>query len=230
MSRSASVILSVLFVLCVASPAIAADKVKIVLAPKVGDSHKYKYVLSGKLGDKDFEATCDIAGSISKVDKDVASVNLKWQSVSLLVAGSPMAANYEDSNYDLKSTGELLKAEGGIRGADPVRSVLLLIFVPPTGEIGEGEKYTVDFKENTAEAIPARKFEGTYVGKVDYKGSSVLKFTAKYTELGDDGMTANVTYLMKEDGDILKVEADYKSLPIPMIQQVADGKAVLEAQ
>lgn len=230
MSRLAYYIPSILAALSLAGLCTASDKIKIQPTPKVGDAQKYKYELTFKVGDNDIDVTAEAEQSVVKVEKDLVSACLKWQNLKALVAGSDQATEYTDTKFDFKTNGELLKSDGGIHGADTIRNLLMVLFVPPTSEIGEGETYQTDFKEIANEAIPARKVMGTYVGKVDYKGSSVLKFTLKYTEIGDDAMTADTTFFVKENGSVVRAEVDFKKLPVPVIGQVVDGKAILEAE
>jgi hypothetical protein len=199
------------------------DKVKLPTVPKPGEM-TYTYRLETTVSGTDVELTSELLRVVKAGENEITQITGTFKNTKLMVGGNDQEAPVSELKVELaNATGIPKKVEGGIEGADPVRTYLLLQFLAPTAEIAEGDSYTVDVPANKDAGLPAYKFVGKFEGKADLKGKPVFKFSSTFKEDGRDGVTSTNTYLISEDGVVQDIVAKFKLLPVPQIGSTIDG-------
>lgn len=192
----------------------AAQKVTIKSTPKVGDTAKYKFEMKVNVQNMDVVVTGTQTRKIEKVEGDDIVWTSTTESMKAEIAGAEQEIPATPSKVSEKIFGDVSKVEGGVDQLDEVRSYLMVRFVAPAGEIGEGETYKVDFKA-IKNGQPAHTYTGKYVGKEKLNGVDALKFTGTYAEPGKDSFGSKNTFWVTENGTILKVVATFTNFDIP---------------
>jgi hypothetical protein len=201
--------------------AIAQDsKVTFKNEPKLGAVNKLAVTIAMQLSGLEAKVAGKMKQTIKSVDQDVVSWSEEWSDFSVEVGGEKMDAQTLTAEVKAKADGDLVSATAGVEGTDGVRQLLVSHFVPPATPIGKDEKYTVEFKANGD--VPARKYEGTYLGTEKEGTEDLHKFLINLTVPGET-MKAEMTVWVRTDGTVRKLDSKFSDLPIPVAGASASG-------
>lgn len=201
-----------------------ADVAKIVLAAKEGDAIKHKWELTLQVAGIEAVAKATLNSKVEKAENGQISQGTEFQDFSVLLDGTDPGIPVAKQEIVVKADGTLVSAKGGIEGGDPVRTYLLMHFVPPTKELAVNEEYEHKFAEQKDAGIPAFTFKGKYVGKETVLDIAGFKFETTMKEDLEGGVEATNVFVVAADGRILKLDSKFVRLPVPVAGQSVDGK------
>ncbi len=195
--------------------------------PKVGQTHTYAVHTKLDLGGQEALIVANLEFTTKKVDEKMTEKGAKWSDLKVEVGGNEVPVEVVDSTFELSPSGHAMKVRGGIEGSDAVQFFLITHFIPPTEkELTAGLKYKVEVKE-VKDEMPEFTYEGEYVGKETVAGKTLHRFKAELKGKAEDASSSKQTILVREDGVVEKVEADFKNMDVPAAGAKADGKCTL---
>jgi hypothetical protein len=193
-------------------------------------TRNYRMSIQLELAGADAEVTSRYQVEIRKVDDGVAHSRALFEGMRVTIDGNEMPIDAPDPlQLRFKGNGDVLHVTGGIAQVDAVRFHLLTHFVPPAAPVRPGEKYRAEFPAEPKEGIPARRYNGAYVGAADWKGAKAHRFTLEGEEVAAGGIRFKMTAWVGEDGGLLDLRTEFERLPVPAIGASSQGVLTLQS-
>ena len=221
--KTAVIISTALLALAAIAP---AQKISIKPAPKAGDTGTYKFEMKISVQGMDVIVSGNQVRKVSKVEADTINWTANFESLKADIGGAEQEIPTTPIKISQKTTGDVLKVEGGIDQLDSVRSLLMLRFVAPTTDVAAGDTYKIEFKA-VKDGQPAHTYAGKYEGPEKVGDKDAFKFTSVYTEAGKDTFATRNTYWVTADGTILKCVSKFDNYDIPPAGGPQTGQVTL---
>lgn len=213
-------------VAAIAAVAFAQDKVKIEPKFKADASSSYKITMKMSVGGADAELTGNMVVGVKKVTDAEINVDYDWQNGKATVNGEDIAVPFGPTRVVYDAKGALLNVTDGIEGTDPVRTFLCAYAHLPADEITKDGTWKSTVPANSKLSLKARAIEGTYLGPEEVSGKKSHKFKIKMTE--EEGLSTDMTVWTDGEGQMIKLDGEFKNLPVPVAGESASGTIKLE--
>ena len=213
--------LSAATILAVSALSLAQDKVKIEHNWTKDSAYKTKVKVAFEVAEH--KATIDATVSWSgEMGKDGYTVSGHHDEIKVVADENevPVPVSDYQVTYDVKSV--ISSFTGGLEGADSLRLYLVSQFYVPGEELKKDSEAKWELAKNDHAKLEVLKIQTTYLGDEKVGKYTAHKFKQVVSETGSDYGTTG-TFLVTQDGHVLKADVKFKGMPVPAAGGDASG-------
>ena len=215
----------------VAAFAVVADGTFKINAKK-DDVYKYKVTGSFAVMGQDVKVTFNNTEKIKEVTEKGYITENKQENMKIDLGGQEMDGPDGTSSTEYASDGMVTKVDDPT-GEDPAgayRFAVASVILRPGKEVKVGESWTKELPANKEKGLPKAKATYKYVKDEEVLGFKTALVEFEYTELEGDLPAGNKgkVWLDPVTGFMVKMDSEWKNMPIGGAPEPISGKAVIE--
>lgn len=194
----------------------AIDPLTLKLAPKVGDTMKFrlKAEIATQMGNAD--VTADISDKITKVEGDSFTVESSQTNMKINFNGSEMPGQDGTNTSVSKLNGEIVDMQGEEQSESAWRVAELDNFIYPDKAVNVGDTWSYTLKADDKKGIVAAQAEYKVdsLEKIGTRDTVKIKQTYKETAGSTPASSDGFVWLDTKDGTVVKKEMTWTDVPL----------------